>query len=312
MPKIEQGVQTDLYSTNSTNTFSQIPQTPNPNILLPHQTSVPPTFPISGWIPSPVPMTPMYYYPVTTEIFTTPRPNTSRHSAVTDILPQLEDSEELRVDKKRGWKRIQEKVEEFLKLIRSFNWTLGDMLYFTFGMTESNGQTFNPSPTHYHMVSRFLQGQTRITVSQILQIWLSSKYGLPVESHEERLMAYSIHITYLDIKHARPALTSFAAQIVMQKLDQEGHKIIKKEGGLHTFTPQRHKDQDTSLQHNLGPQTFSEISLLFEKKMPLSWKMLMSLAVSDGQVGSRKRRPPEVVSLNSKDYFQHFHLKIRL
>ena len=225
-----------------------------------------------------------------------------------------EDNEGLGANKKRQWKTVQDKVEELIKLIQSFNWTLGDMLHFTFGITDSNGQAFDPSPTHYHMVSRFLQGRTKFTVGQILQTWLSSKYGLPAKSHPEHFMAYSVHISYLDIKHARPALTSFAAQIVMRKLDQEGRKIVKKESGLHTFTSRRNKDGpdiSSESQQNLGPQIFSEISSLFEKEMPLAWNLLMNLAVSDIQASSRKRRPPEIVSLKSL-YSMLIHEMIRL
>jgi len=60
-------------------------------------------------------------------------------------------------------------------------------------------QEFKPSIRHYQIVTKFLTGETNISVSKILELWMKSPYGLPPESHEERSMLFSTKIEYQSI-----------------------------------------------------------------------------------------------------------------
>lgn len=141
------------------------------------------------------------------------------------------------------------------------------------------------------MVSKFLTGGTSHHVGEILEMWLKSPSGLPDETHLERQLLYSTQRNYYKIQYARPAITSFAMQLVCDKAVEEMRQVVKKDGGLHTFTTCR---SNTLTRHDPGPDTFTEVMKLYQLKMPVLWGMLLSLAGSDEKIG-RERRSPELV-----------------
>ena len=74
---------------------------------------------------------------------------------------------------------VNEKVNKVLDLLKSFKWSIGDFLHYTFAMQDSKNKSFIPTNTHYQMVSKFLTGETNIRVAHILDLWMKSTYGLP-------------------------------------------------------------------------------------------------------------------------------------
>ena len=158
-------------------------------------------------------------------------------------------------------------------------------------MKDAKGNLFNPSPGHYQMVSKFLTGETSVPASQILEAWLKSPYGLPHEDDKERQLLYSTEVDYRCIKHARPAMTSFAAQLIQEKLVREARRAVQKDGGLHTFTL---KGKEIS-RYDLGAQAFPESMERLQESMPLACRYLLMIATPHKTTGNRDRRPPEVV-----------------
>ena len=57
---------------------------------------------------------------------------------------------------------INEKLNKVLNLLKSFKWSIGDFLHYTFAMEDSNKKSFIPTNTHYQMASKFLTGETNI------------------------------------------------------------------------------------------------------------------------------------------------------
>jgi hypothetical protein len=191
---------------------------------------------------------------------------------------------------KRQWRTVQAKVE-VLNLLYSFSWTLGDLLWYLFAMRDMKGKEFEPSSRHFQVVSKFLTGETKVSVIKILELWIKSPYSLPPERNEERQMLYSTKIDYHEMKYAWPAITSFAIQIVEEELISEAKKAARHDGGLHTFTSSKGKVS----RYDLGEQTFLEAMEILEKKMPIMWQYLLKLSVPSEESVERNRRPPEYV-----------------
>ena len=193
---------------------------------------------------------------------------------------------------KRKWRTAEEKVGILLELLKEFNWTIGDLLLHLFVMESKNGKPIAPSQRHLQMVTKFLTGETMVGVSRILKAWLENSAGLPSEDNIERKMMFGLETSYLDIRYARPAITSFAAGIIRDQLIKEAQRVVKVDAGLHTFTSSRN---DQVSQYDTGACTFSDAMGIFQKIMPLAWSYFLRLAAVDEQALRRLHRPPHIV-----------------
>ena len=84
-------------------------------------------------------------------------------------------------DSKRPWRPIKYKVDEIFGLLKDWQWSIGDLLYYIFAMKDAKGNQFEPTGRHTQMVSKFLTGETQVGVSQILDLWLKSPYANAAE-----------------------------------------------------------------------------------------------------------------------------------
>ncbi|KAF9524238.1 hypothetical protein CPB83DRAFT_947604 [Crepidotus variabilis] len=138
---------------------------------------------------------------------------------------------------------------------------------------------------------------------------MESSYGLPDTYLVERAYLYSTDHPYCDLKYARPAITSFATQLVKEKALQEIKKVVRKDGGLHTFTTRKN---DAVARHDPGPDTFTEVMKIYQKEMPVSWDILLSMGTTS-EDKERGRRSPELVvthALSSLAYSRHLYAKL--
>ena len=81
---------------------------------------------------------------------------------------------------------------------------------------------------------KFLSGETTYTPSMIIHAWFHSPYGAVSPGSEDEKLMYTTTTEYIDIKPLRPALSSFAAQVVREKLLKEATNVTKPVNGLHT------------------------------------------------------------------------------
>jgi hypothetical protein len=193
---------------------------------------------------------------------------------------------------KRSWSTIAEKIGTILDLLKRYKWSIGDLLYYLFVMKDlTTGRDLPVSRTHTQMVSKFLGGETRVPISAILDAWHTSAYGRPPLDNDERKMMFSTDMDYHNIRHARPVITSFAAQKVRNKMVDEARKAVKANSGLHTFTT---AGNDTS-RYELGASAFPEAMDIFQTQMPLAWDLMMAMATPNDEASTRERRPPHLV-----------------
>ena len=294
--------------------IQETPQTPTQNPLVMYNDMHTPVF--QAFPPNP-PMTPVLYIPhlnymqlSNSESWTNiPIPfhpaATPEHQPLNANGPHSQAVEE-------GKSRftVNEKVNKVLNLLKSFKWSIGDFLHYTFAMEDSKKNSFIPTNTHYQMASKFLTGETSIRVAHILDLWMTSTYGLPGKDHVERKNMYSTKVDYLLIRYARPAITAFSAQLVKERLVIEAKNTVKTDGGLHTFTSGK---KERISRYDLGANSFQEASKIFQEKTPLAWNLLLAMSAPNEDTITRVRRPPEMVSnLRQCDFSTSIHTYLRL
>jgi hypothetical protein len=110
---------------------------------------------------------------------------------------------------------------------------------------------------------------------------------------------YSPSTPFLNIGRAWPAITSFAVQLVQQKLTQEHTVAVRPSSGLHTSTTAKSVEKGVSWD-DIGLTTVADVTEVLKVHQPLTWHYLIQLAAPKaqkrkGQVVAQIYRPPEVV-----------------
>jgi hypothetical protein len=119
-------------------------------------------------------------------------------------------------------------------------WNVSKLMYYLFRHADEKGEPICCTQRHAQQVSTFIRGTSdeNTRTATIIQFWMEDPAGkadrtrIPEEFWEDGLM-YSLSSPWKEIRHARPALTSWAVQLVKQHLVSEAAPAVKKDGGLH-------------------------------------------------------------------------------
>jgi hypothetical protein len=167
------------------------------------------------------------------------RRNSDKENELPDLshLPTRSPPESTMNSKKRKRytprKTPAEKLEAVFSAIEEAKWGLGDFLYHVFGLKDEDGEKIQRSKRHAGMVQRFLQGNARHTPATIIDAWFRNPDGCISSGSAEQRLMYSTDIPYTEIQSIRPALTSFAVQLVAKRLVKEAQEAVHPSNGLH-------------------------------------------------------------------------------
>jgi hypothetical protein len=150
---------------------------------------------------------------------------------------------------------------------------------------NSEGKKLCQTQKHAGIVSCFLVGWDKYCVSHILASWIQTPDGRP-QSPEDHKNIYSPSTPFLNIGCAQPAITSFAVQLVQQKLTQERTVAMRPSSGLHASTTAKSVEKG--------------VTKVLKVHQPLTWHYLIQLATPKarkrkGQIVTQKYCPLEVV-----------------
>ena len=87
---------------------------------------------------------------------------------------------------------------------------------------------------------------------------------------------YSTSTPYSGIRAARPAITSFTAQIVKIKLLKERQEAVKPSGGLHANTNPKATNKAITWE-DIGLTTVAEVTKTIKSSQPLNYDYLLEL-----------------------------------
>lgn len=138
--------------------------------------------------------------------------------------------------------------------------------------------------------------------ASIIENWLKHPYG---RLHRDSELMYSTTVPYSTIKPVRPALTSFAAQLVESKLVKEAEAAIMSSSGLHVSLSAKRSAIRNVEWTDIGTTTMEQTQEILKAHQPLMWSLILKLASrpprknSQGVLAIRQKRPPELVSIMS-------------
>lgn len=201
----------------------------------------------------------------------------------------------------------------FLK--HELNWSYGELLYHT--SIPFSGDTATATPicevnlpntSIRHEASReqmtammqhFFNGKGKHTPAKIIENWYKHSYG---RLERESELMFSLSTPYVDIGPVRPALSSFAAQIVSKKLLDEAEKAVDPKGGHHVSLMGKEKNVSNIAWTDVGAATMQRTQDLIQAMQPLTWEIILKLCsrnprTQNGVQVIRQKRPANIVSL---------------
>jgi hypothetical protein len=101
---------------------------------------------------------------------------------------------------------------------------------------------------------------------------------------------YSPSTPFIDIRPARPAITSFAAQLVQKKLTQE-RMVAGPSNGLYTSTSAKSAEKGVGWD-DIGLTMVADVTEVLKKHQPLIWHYLMELTTPKAQKQQAPTQPP--------------------
>jgi hypothetical protein len=114
-----------------------------------------------------------------------------------------------------------DKLRDIFNEIHRADWALSDFLYIVFRHKDADGKEIRHN--HGNTVQRFLTGGCIYTPGHIINSWFHSPYGCK----EDASLMFSVTTPYTKISSVRSCLTSFAVQVVEQRLVQEATNAVK-------------------------------------------------------------------------------------
>ncbi|KAJ3712101.1 hypothetical protein DFJ43DRAFT_1167189 [Lentinula guzmanii] len=192
------------------------------------------------------------------------------------------------------------KLERILNVIQDEDWSFGKFLYHFFRTKDEDGvEIKGRTKKHAGMLSIFMHGSTKYHTACILKEWIRNPIGIPDSSHDEYSDMFSVTKLFESIHHARPALTSFAAQLVKEHLLLTAKSIVSPNGGLH----REQADQNEEVPILEGDvvavsekSTLEKTQSVIEKKLSLMWHYCLAVATPNRKNRlSRAKNPPKMV-----------------
>ena len=107
-----------------------------------------------------------------------PTPSIQRQWDTTSMMPETPSHKPVNKAEPakrsyRGWWSVETKLAHILDAINETNWSLADFLYFTFRVKDAKTDdgVVHRTKRHASAVGRFMRGQDKYVVSDILQCW---------------------------------------------------------------------------------------------------------------------------------------------
>ncbi|KAM5533546.1 hypothetical protein V8D89_012762 [Ganoderma adspersum] len=205
-----------------------------------------------------------------------------------------------------------------MEQLASVEWSIGDLLYHLFRTKDDQGIVItHPKPLESSL-SRFLGGRVLHTPIEIVQLWLDHPYSDPATTAEHHEPHYSFAKPYLELKHAKAAITAMVVQLCETALLREVQEAVRGSNGLHGSYPGA-RGHRTIGWSDIGAHTINVVQRILERHQPLTLHLLTAIATPKKRPDSkhpgidRKERPPRLVAvevLSTLDFCHSSHARL--
>ena len=161
---------------------------------------------------------------------------------------------------------VPQKIDHVLETIQKAGFTLGEFLVYLFSspievrnddLTEVLA-TYKRSDKQRRTVVALMSGQSSYTAAHVVQEMYKNKDGRPSSDHSDAAAYFSSTLAALDIKYARPSLSTWALNLVSGKIIKESNYLQSEKAGLrvrasrkvnHASTPMASDSSTVSMAH---------------------------------------------------------------
>jgi len=132
----------------------------------------------------------------------------------------------------------EEKLNIVFETLSRYGWTLADFLHALFTPIQKNHSTNMSTETrvmqnrHRQFVLKFLSGASCYTALDIVIMMFQHPYAKPSTCHADAKAYFSPTLSADQIKYAKPALTTWALEIVTKETRCESSLLVYKTAGL--------------------------------------------------------------------------------
>ncbi|KAI0054730.1 hypothetical protein BV25DRAFT_1996352 [Artomyces pyxidatus] len=148
---------------------------------------------------------------------------------------------------RRSPRTTEEKLDDVLKVISATGWSLGEFLYHLFQRveeTQSKPRSKRPDPVaaaaaaaervnrRSQVLRKFLSGEGNYKPLLIITLIYNHKFSRPSSEYNDDDHYFSHTIPSSDIDFAKPALTTWALELLVQQVRRESNRLVSREAGL--------------------------------------------------------------------------------
>ncbi|KAJ7765118.1 hypothetical protein B0H14DRAFT_2403154 [Mycena olivaceomarginata] len=210
-----------------------------------------------------------------------------------------------RVPKRTEFEKINTLLEDW-----PFS-SLGSFLQTLF-YNHRRGELDPRTKRHERVVTRFLQGKDKVKMADIIELIYHHRQSRPKPKYPaERAAAFSARIPFGTLKHAAPALSAWATQLVKARAHFVVGKLAQKKRGdptsrshIRARSNGRQEDVRTATWEDVK-FTILDVAQHYEREGELIWDLTEAMAApkKNGVVVVRKRRPHPVIQVGAISSF---------
>jgi len=130
-------------------------------------------------------------------------------------------------DSRTKWQRMEDTLKTISKDFGSIGEFLELLFHSNSRASKGAGVSDPRSRTQQTVVTRLLQGTSRVHIGHIISLIYSHPQSQPATSSNERQLAFSSSTLPASIHHARPTLSAWATQLVGNQLYIEIDKLTR-------------------------------------------------------------------------------------
>ncbi|KAJ3485625.1 hypothetical protein NLI96_g4817 [Meripilus lineatus] len=117
----------------------------------------------------------------------------------------------------KGRTSSPEKLKQIFDLLQKLDLTLGDFLKYSLERKDKRGNPIEISTNHQAMISQFLSGKGNVNPVDVVDLIYNHSHSRPKPSVAEELAS----------RYARPQITDWALECVMNQLTKEADKLVQ-------------------------------------------------------------------------------------
>ncbi|KAG6818589.1 hypothetical protein H0H93_003702 [Arthromyces matolae] len=201
----------------------------------------------------------------------------------------------LRAPKRSEW----QKIDDILAVVQKDFKSIGSFLEYLFHNAPRGSDP--RTARHRSMVSAFLQGSSNVHMGNIITLIYKHRQSNPTKYSSDDSYRFSPHAPLEDIRHARPCMSAWAAQLVGEKVFREVRLLTQNDPlGSEVRTQLRATRSERSRTivpqvtwDDLGKFSIPELAKEYKRRAPLTWHLAESMAAPrrNGKIIFRQRRP---------------------